>query len=76
MTNINIYNSSVDEIRNFIRICFVKNISSCTILNYIYNNLMLTILIHIKIRSSHINIFVRNLLIVTKYQYSHIIMDY
>ena len=75
-TNINIYNSSIDEIRDFIRICFVKNISSCTMLNYMYNNLMLTILNNVQIRSSHINTFVSNLLIVTKYQYSHIIIDY
>tara|TARA_B100001971_G_scaffold166676_1_gene157673 strand:+ start:15970 stop:16497 length:528 start_codon:yes stop_codon:yes gene_type:complete len=78
MIEINILKSKSNEICFFIQNAYQNNISSCTMLNHIFNSLTRSLHINDEIDINTIHLFVKNLILATssRYGYDRVIMYY
>jgi len=73
---INILTSNQNHIYNFIKISYENNVSSCTMLNHIFNSLIMTLDINDKIDINTINLFVNKLISATSHEFIRIRLYY
>jgi hypothetical protein len=73
---INILKSQNNDIDFFIQNAYENNISSCTMLNHIFNSLVKSLRISDKIDINTINSFVKKLILATSSRYNRIRMYY
>jgi hypothetical protein len=78
MIEINILQSQSDDICFFIQNAYQNNISSCTMLNHIFNSLTKSLHIDDEIDINTIHLFVKNLILATssRYGYDRVIIYY
>jgi hypothetical protein len=76
MIEINILQSQSNDICFFIQNAYQNNISSCTMLNHIFNSLVKSIRISDKIDINTIHSFVKKLILATSSGYDRVIMYY